>query len=302
MSNNNSLPTAPLKLWLNSEFMRADSSSAVYVVAVSGGVDSVVLLDLMASWSKKKLIVAHVHHGIRQASDDELLFVERLANDYGLQFESTHLNLGKSTSEMAARQGRYDFLRSVAKRYNGLLVTAHHTDDVIETVALHIQRGTGWRGLAVMGAADIWRPLTWWQKNEIIDYAKSRQLDWREDESNLDYKYARNRLRPLVADLTFDDKQEILNLWHYQRLLAQQIDNEVNRLLTFRRYFYTMAPAAVAHEVLRAKLLEHGVACTRPQIQAALLAIKVARPGAKFSLNNQMFLQFDRINFTVIKR
>ena len=89
-----------------------------YLVAVSGGVDSVVLLDVMAAQAAEPLIVAHVDHGIRgEASAADARFVAALAAHYGLPFVSTQLKLGPNASEAAAREARYDFLLDAAAQY-----------------------------------------------------------------------------------------------------------------------------------------------------------------------------------------
>ena len=275
--------------------------TSTYVVAVSGGVDSVVLLDVLAKAQLGKLVVAHVHHGIRAESDEEYAFVQALATQYGAEFEGAHLKLGAGASEQLAREERYVFLRTVAKKCQGTLVVAHHADDVIETIALQCERGTGWRGLAAMGAEDIWRPLTWQYKADILAYAQAHQLEWREDASNHQAVYTRNRLRPLVAALTLDTKQSLLALWHAQMLLARRIESELTPLTTRKRYFYSMTPTTAASEVLRATLKQLGVACTRPQLQALLLAIKTAKPGTRHSLGANCFLAFSKTEFTLIK-
>ena len=131
-----------------------------YVVAVSGGVDSVVLLDMVAQEvAPQRLIVAHFDHGIRPESADDAAFVKSLAKQYGLTFETKREELGANASEELAREHRYAFLRDVAKRYSATIMTAHHADDIIETIAINMTRGTGWRGLAVLDSPGIERPL-----------------------------------------------------------------------------------------------------------------------------------------------
>ncbi|HEX6258362.1 MAG TPA: tRNA lysidine(34) synthetase TilS, partial [Candidatus Saccharimonadales bacterium] len=122
-------------------------ASGTYVVAVSGGVDSIVLLDMLAGQAGLELIVAHFDHGIRQDSTEDAEFVRAAAQRYSLPFELGQATLGPGASEEAARTARYSFLRSIAKKYQARIVTAHHADDVIETIAINVARGTGWRGL-----------------------------------------------------------------------------------------------------------------------------------------------------------
>lgn len=288
-----------LTLWHETKI--ALDTPSVYIVAVSGGVDSMVLLDVLAKQTQQKLVVAHVHHGIRAESDEEYAFVRAAAARYGAQFEGIHLQLGEHASEATAREKRYAFLRSVAQKWQGTLVVAHHQDDVIETIALQLQRGTGWRGIAAMGASDIWRPLIWYPKATLLRYANEIGLEWREDVTNHEPTYARNRLRPHVASLSQEKKDELLVLWHQQCLLREAIDEEASVMRTRQRYFYQTAPLAAAQEVLRSTLLALDVACTRPQLQAILLAIKVARPHARYSLDDQRFLSFSKTEFTLIK-
>ena len=118
-----------------------------YIVAVSGGVDSIVLLDLLANQEKAKLIVAHFDHGIRNDSRDDRMFVQDLAVRYELPFVYDVGNLGQGASEAKAREARYTFLRGVRQAAGARsIITAHHEDDVLETAILNIMRGTGRKG------------------------------------------------------------------------------------------------------------------------------------------------------------
>ena len=105
-----------------------------YIVAVSGGVDSMVLLDMMVRAGAGELVVAHFDHGIRPDSHHDAAFVKKIAEQYGLPFESRREVLGETASEALARERRYAFLRHVAKKHNAQIVTAHHLDDLVETV------------------------------------------------------------------------------------------------------------------------------------------------------------------------
>ena len=112
-----------------------------YIVAVSGGVDSVVLLDMLSK-TQHKLIVAHVDHGIRgKESAADARFVAALARRYQLPFVSTELHLGAHASEETAREKRYEFLFGEAEKYRAVVVTAHHRDDIIETFLLNLFHG-----------------------------------------------------------------------------------------------------------------------------------------------------------------
>lgn len=289
-----------------SEFGRAnDLETSVnqlqpkYVVAVSGGVDSVVLLDTIFKHHSQNIVIAHVDHGIRADSGEDAVFVESLAERYGVPFEMTRLALGENASEEAARDARYKFLREVATNYGGSIVTAHHADDVVETIAINLVRGTGWRGLAVFGADDVYRPMTVWFKHEIVEYATKHGLTWREDSTNASDAYLRNRLRKQVKQLPLAVRLELLALWKRQHELKIDIVKEAHAHHSIRRYPYIMMPAQAAVEVLAHVV---NVPLTRPQLHRALLAIKTARPGSEYHLTKEYSLMFSADEFELVHR
>ena len=114
-----------------------------YLVAVSGGVDSVALLDVLVKGNPgSRLVVAHFDHGIRPNSSKDALFVKNLADRYGLDFIGRRAELGEGTSEATAREARYGFLFQAKEEIVAeSLITAHHLDDFLETVVLNFHRG-----------------------------------------------------------------------------------------------------------------------------------------------------------------
>lgn len=255
------------------------------VVAVSGGVDSVVLLDMLVVEGKHDLAVAHFDHGIREDSADDAQFVAALAKKYGLPFETKREELGKTASEELARERRYAFLRAVAKKHQATIATAHHMNDVAETIAINILRGTGWRGVAVL-ASDIYRPLLAMTKKEIVAYAQKKNIMWHEDSTNASDTYLRNRLRVKLTDE--DTVLQLAALRARQVELKNAIDREAREQLDalggeYSRYFFTHIADAVAVELLRCLAVNtFGHSLPRPQLERALLAIKTARHGAVF--------------------
>jgi len=270
-----------------------------YVVAVSGGVDSVVLLDMMSRLPEAHLIVAHFDHGIREDSENDARFVEQLAEKYGAAFESTREELGADASEEEARRRRYAFLRKVAKRYGAQLVTAHHNDDLVESVIINVTRGTGWRGLAVMNS-EVLRPLLGMTKQELIDYALKHKLEWHEDSTNASDKYLRNRVRRQSMNLSRATKEKVAELRHEQVKIRQQIEKEVEQLVgkgpQYDRYLFIHAPVAAALECLKVITESH---LTRPQLERALLAIKAARPKRVYQAGSGVELHFTPRQFTI---
>ncbi|MFH1375229.1 MAG: tRNA lysidine(34) synthetase TilS [Patescibacteria group bacterium] len=179
------------------------------IVAVSGGIDSVTLLDLLARKKLKgfshsrlatgnwQLTIAHFNHHIHPAADKHAAFVKKLAEKYSLDFFSEKAKK-KLKSEAEAREARYRFLRKTAKKVGAdCIALAHHLDDQVETVLLNLIRGTGLLGLGGMGKYrdGLWRPLLNVPKEKLLNYAKRNRLKFVHDPTNRDWKYTRNFLR-----------------------------------------------------------------------------------------------------------
>lgn len=270
-----------------------------YVVAVSGGIDSVVLLHMLKHLTNHQLVVAHFDHGIRDDSAEDAAFVKALAASYGLACETRREELGPGTSEDRARRRRYTFLRELSRMYDAPIVTAHHSDDAVETVALNLSRGTGWRGLAALDS-DIVRPLVHMSKHELRDYAHRHGLEWREDSTNASTRYLRNQIRKTLPRLSKEEKVALLELRKKQLEYKKLIDQEVARLVgpgpLYSRHFFTHIPKKAALECLRhvtkARL-------TRPQLERALIAIKTAAPGKSYQAGSGVTLSFTSRNFSV---
>lgn len=201
------------------EFVRPGE---VVIAAVSGGVDSVVLLHALHEASKASsftIHVAHINHGLRgDESDCDAGFIEDLAASLGLDFTCSSVSIdGKRTGiEAAARDARYDALERIAASIGAKhIAVGHNADDVAETFLMNLSRGSGPSGLSShrrtrgCGSSTIIRPLYSSTRAEIEAYATERGLDWREDSSNTDAKFLRNRVRreviPLLRDVFGSD-------------------------------------------------------------------------------------------------
>lgn len=276
-----------------------------YLLAVSGGVDSMVLLHQLVGQGQHELIVAHFDHGIREDSAADARFVEAAARQYGLEFVGERAELGPGASEELARQYRYGFLERMAEKYQAVIVTAHHADDVVETIALNIARGTGWRGLSVLDRSAVLRPLLMLSKQQIRDDALKYRLEWVEDATNAETMYARNRMRRLVAQyLTPEQYHGLMAAWQRQRHIRRAVDHELAKWIQptpeYSRYLFIMIDETVAYELLRAVVLwAGGVSPLRPQCERALLAIKTAQVGTVYELGGGTRLRFTRHSFIV---
>lgn len=182
------------------------------LVAVSGGADSVALVRGLASVKQEgggRLVVAHFNHRLRgEESDADEEFVSRLAHDLGLRCELGRMEPGGLDAcpdgvEEAARSQRYRFLTHTAERLGARYVACAHTaDDQIETILHRILRGTGIAGLAgiprcrrLSRAVTLIRPLLEVRRAELVDYLTSLGQPYREDSSNQDRRFTRNRIR-----------------------------------------------------------------------------------------------------------
>lgn len=267
-----------------------------YIAAISGGVDSVVLLDLLAAQSLD-VVVAHVDHGIRPESADDEAFVRSLAERHGMQYVSVQLNLRADASEELARDERYRWLEEQRLALSAeSIVTAHHQDDVLETMIINLQRGTGWRGLcSLRSRPGRTRPMLEWNKAQVVAYALDHGLTWREDSTNDTPQYLRNRIRSqVIPRLTAAQRRKLIALYHDQLRLSDEIEYEVlaqrNRFVrdgVLQRYETTMVDEAVAHEVMRSWL---GESLERRRFSELLLFLKVAKPGRRWSVDADRFV------------
>ncbi len=203
-----------------------------YIVAVSGGVDSVCLLDLLAAQARARsyeLIVAHVDHALRPDSGDDQALVRQAAKDYHLPFITTTLSLG-DTSEATARAARYSFLRRVmAEQKASGIITAHTLDDQLETLVFAALRTQSGRGLlGIQSGGELLRPLLAVTKAQLVGYARERQLVWREDSTNAETHYARNAIRHHFLPAALGHNPEF----------AQTAHSVVGQLATTRRQLW----------------------------------------------------------------
>ncbi|NLJ40278.1 MAG: tRNA lysidine(34) synthetase TilS [Clostridiales bacterium] len=185
------------------------------VVGVSGGADSLALIHLLCQIRNRisiSLYIAHVNHGLRgQEAVDDAEFVRAIAERWDLKFflkEARVSELAKEWSlseEQAGRRVRYDFFHSVLREVRGhKIALAHHSDDQAETIMHNIIRGTGLSGLSGMEPVrdgSIIRPLLCVSRGEIEDYCRQNGLEYREDRTNLDTIYTRNRIRGILIPL-----------------------------------------------------------------------------------------------------
>lgn len=282
------------------------------ILAVSGGVDSMVMLSLMIRrFPADEIIVATFDHGTRESSGEDADFVAskvaKIAqNAPALQSRvyRGEAKLGAEISEEKAREKRYEFLWEVAFLEKGEIFTAHHLDDLVESVVINLVRGTGWRGLAVLNSPGIRRPFIdgtfgeVFDKRKILKFAAQEKIVFRQDPTNTSDKYLRNRVREKVLNLPEELKRKVYELWQRQVEIAREIDEILEAIipedLRFEREWFKKMDEKEAMEVLRAGLLRAGVTATRPQIHEFYQAILSYKNGKRFNLPGDKLVELRR--------
>lgn len=202
-----------------------------FLLACSGGLDSVVLAHLCYN-AGLDFAFAHCNFGLREAeSDGDEVFVKELAGKLKKEFHviafetEDYMKKNKVSLQMAARELRYDwFLALMEQKGWKTLVTAHHADDNLETFLINLSRGTGIDGLVGIPekTENIARPLLKYSREQIMAYAVGQKLEWREDSSNQETKYLRNKIRLKIVPLLKELHPTFLsNFNHTQHYLSQ---------------------------------------------------------------------------------
>lgn len=203
-----------------------------YLLALSGGVDSIALLHLLYRTKKDKpffLRAVHVNHGLHPQTDAWQAFCETTCAQLGVPLVTHTLSMQHTTNlEEQARIARYRTFAQTIQAHETLLL-AHHADDALETFFIKLMRGTASSGAfmpqsAAFVHARLLRPLLTCNKAQIIDYAKQYELNWCEDSSNQDTHFTRNFIRHKIMSPVHErDAQTSARMAHSANLLATQL-------------------------------------------------------------------------------
>lgn len=222
------------------------SPDDIIVLAVSGGVDSMVLLDMVLGCHKKEnIIVAHLDHCLRWVESDwDREFVASICNRYNITFEMQKIDIWvlakteKSSLEAIARRERYTFLELIRSKHDArYILTAHHAGDQTETIVWNLIKWAKVRGLSGMSIISglIFRPLLTTPKSDILEYAREHQVEYREDSTNMDITYDRNRIRhdiiPVLESLNPSIHNSVWELANYMQSLGNFLTDSVESWL-----------------------------------------------------------------------
>ena len=266
-----------------------------FIVAFSGGYDSMCLLDVLCDLNYKPIAI-HLNHNWRgKESDDEELNCKKFAKDKGIVFYCEKLPSNIEHTETAARDARYEFFKNCAEKFSSQVVfTAHNFDDNAETVLYRIIKGTGVKGLqGIKECRDIfYRPLLSVSRNDIEKYCKENKLRPNKDSSNEDTKYRRNLIRkkimPMLETINPSVKKAINSL--------SDIAKSDNALI--EKYAKDDLNYAV-----RNLLIDNGLDYDRKKIEEIKIFIeenKNSKSGKKMSLTNNLWLFVNKDGYKVI--
>ncbi len=234
------------------EFSQLMHPSSRLLVTVSGGLDSVVLLDLLVEGGYD-IVIAHCNFGLRgEESERDENFVRELASQYSKEIvvkrfaTKQFAEKNKISIQEAARELRYDWFGSIINSWaeKNYILTAHHADDNIETVLMHLFRGTGLHGISgiqpIQKDRQLLRPLLPFRRKELEEYVTARGLHFVEDSSNASDKYTRNffrnRLIPEIKEIFPQVEENLLQNIHRftesQVLYKQAVDHQLKKLIT----------------------------------------------------------------------
>ena len=241
-------------------------------IALSGGVDSIVLFHLLVTEYKdsyKELVVFHINHGLREESYEEAEFVEKFVKDFDVKFYKEELNMSglerdsHTSEEMLARELRYQAFNKMSK-LEGVtkLLTAHHKNDQVENILMRLLTGRSIdHSLAIceeieMAGLNIYRPLLNSLKAELEEYAKEKNLHYYVDATNFDTDYTRNNIRhnivPLLNDINSGSFDNLINFTNYY----QNINNNLKKAILSNKDNYIFSRDEDKISLVKDKFLE----------------------------------------------
>lgn len=279
--------------------------STPLIISVSGGVDSMVLLDYLFI-NKYKIRVVHFNHQARISSKDDEVLISNYCSQRNINYHLITLKIEKGNFQEIARNLRYYHLKEIAKKYKTkFILTAHHLDDLAETVLMKITRGSNLYGYAGIhdvyqeGSISFVRPLLHLPKKVLQTYAKENNVLYLDDESNFENAYLRNRYRHTVMPILKQENPKLLEkVYSYHIKLAKA----ASFIRTYSKKFINnniitidalLNEDIVVIENTISILLEHyKAAFTYETIEKLIAILRSDKPNASYNLsNNKVFIK-----------
>ena len=295
------------------------------ITATSGGPDSMALLSLLIKLSKTKkitIICAHVNHNLRKESQEEAIMVEKYANENNLIFEKMEINHYEGNTENYARTQRYNFFEKLIKKYNAsYLLTAHHGDDLTETILMRMVRGSSLKGYSGFqeitdnGTYKIYRPLITKTKDELLNYVKTNNIPYAVDKTNFSEEYTRNRYRLNILPILKKENKSVhlkfLKFSETLKLYDDHINKEVNEKLNkiYQNNNLNLNLFENEDELIKRKILykilndlyyKNISLITDNHVELILNIIESPRPNLKINLPNKVLVikNYQNLYFT----
>ncbi len=225
---------------LKAENLEINNNETI-VLALSGGIDSMVLLDLLNRKKNKvdyNLIAVHINHQLRPESKFEEIYLKNYCQENKIKFISEKIDLGNTGIEANARALRYSVLKRIAQENSAdKIITAHHKNDQAETIFLHLSRGSGSKGLegilekSYLDSFELYRPFINISKKEIIQYGIDNQIPYLNDLSNSENRYTRNIVRNTIFPTIEENFPEFQDKLVQTSNFIQQENNFVNNII-----------------------------------------------------------------------
>ena len=295
------------------------------ITATSGGPDSMALLSLLIKLSKTKkitIICAHVNHNLRKESQEEAIMVEKYANENNLIFEKMEINHYEGNTENYARTQRYNFFEKLIKKYNATyLLTAHHGDDLTETILMRMVRGSSLKGysgfqeITDKETYKIYRPLITKTKDELLNYVKTNNIPYAVDKTNFSEEYTRNRYRLNILPILKKENKSVhlkfLKFSETLKLYDDHINKEANEKLNkvYQNNNLNLKLFENEDELIKRKILyqilnniyyKNISLITDNHVELILNIIESPRPNLKINLPNKVLVikNYQNLYFT----
>lgn len=282
------------------------------VLGISGGPDSMVLLHIFNDLKDEmnlNLICAHVNHNLRKESDEEKEFIENYCNLNNIIFEFMKIEkYGDDNFHNEARSIRYNYFEKLINKYNAkYLITAHHGDDLIETILMRIVRGSTLKGYSGFSKKldkngyEIIRPLITKTKDDILEYAKENDIEYRIDKSNFKDVYTRNRYRNHVLPFLKNEDENVHlkflkfseTLLEYEKFVNKAKKNSIKKIvknnvidLDELKKVDKIIQTKIIYDVLENIYVDDLLIITDTHVNLIFNLIKSKKPNAEVHLPN----------------